>query len=165
MTRWAWVAAAMPLALSACAESRPAGGEEATEATAPAPTVGVSIAQPWVRDSAGRTGTAAVFMTITAAAGDRVLGGSSPVAEKTDLMTMRAEDGTIGMRYIDAIDLPAGKPVSLDPMGLHVWLEGLKQPLKAGETFPLMLEFERAGRQEVTVSVIEPAAAEPMQGM
>ena len=56
------------------------------------------------------------------------------MAEKTALMTMRAEDGTMGMRYIDAIDLPPGQPVSLDPTGLHVWLEDLRQPLKAGET-------------------------------
>ena len=39
------------------------------------------------------------------------------------------------------------------------------QPLKAGESFPLTLEFEKAGKREVTVSVIAPAAPAPMAGM
>jgi copper(I)-binding protein len=40
-------------------------------------------------------------------------------------------------------------------------LSDLNQPLKAGQSFPLSLEFEKAGRREVTVSVIAPAAAPP----
>jgi len=51
--------------------------------------------------------------------------------------------------------------VSLNPMGLHVWLVDLTQPLKAGQSFPLTLKFEKAGERQVTVSVIEPAATPP----
>lgn len=102
-------------------------------------------------------------MTLTSIAGDRLIGGSSPVAGKIDLMTMRAVDSTMGMRYIDAIELPAGKTVSLDPMGLHVWLENLKEPLVAGTTFPLTLEFEKIGTREVIVSVIGSADSPPSQ--
>jgi periplasmic copper chaperone A len=69
------------------------------------------------------------------------------------------------MKYLDAIDIPANTPVSLNPTGLHVWLAGLNQPLRAGETFPLALEFEQAGERQVIVTIIEPAAAAPMSGM
>jgi periplasmic copper chaperone A len=128
----------------------------------PAP---LEIADGWTRDSVGGTDNAAVFMTITSPEADRLVGASTPAAEKTDLMTMESDGGTMAMKYLEAIDIPAGEPVSLDPSGLHVWLADLDAPLKAGDTFPLTLEFETAGKREVTVSVIAPAAAAPMAGM
>ena len=47
------------------------------------------------------------------------------------------------------------------PGGLHVMLFGLKQPLKAGEHFPLTLEFEKAGKVEVQVQVESAEAQVP----
>ena len=100
-------------------------------------------------------------MTITSPAHDRLIAASAPVAKKTDLMTMTGGSGAMGMKYLEAIPIPAKEPVSLNPRGLHVWLAGLDQPLRAGQTFPLTLEFEKAGRHRVTVSIIKPAAAPP----
>jgi copper(I)-binding protein len=37
-------------------------------------------------------------------------------------------------------------------------LVGLKQPLKAGDSFPLTLTFEKAGKLDVTVTVEKSAA-------
>lgn len=121
----------------------------------------VQVDQAWTRDTVGRTANAAVFMTITASSPDRLTGASTPVAEETDLMTMTFDEGAMAMSYIDDIALPAGKPVSLDPGGLHVWLEGLKEPLKAGQSFPLVLRFDNAGEQRIEVSVVAPTAAGP----
>lgn len=125
----------------------------------------VEVKAVWARDTVGGTASAAVYMTITSPTADRLVGASTAVAAKTDLMTMTSAGGAMGMDYVQAIDLPAGKPVSLNSTGLHVWLAALKQPLKAGQSFPLTLKFEKAGEREVTVSVIEPAAAPPMPGM
>jgi copper(I)-binding protein len=128
----------------------------------PAP---LEVNEVWARDSVGSVANAAVFMTITSPAPDRLIAASTPVAKKTDLMTMEGEGGAMVMKYLDAIDIPADEPVSLNPSGLHVWLANLNGPLRAGQTFPLTLEFETAGRREVTVSIIEPAAAAPMSAM
>ena len=68
------------------------------------------------------------------------------------------------MKYLQGIDLPANTPVSLDPAGLHVWLANLNRPLKAGETIPLTLRFEKAGERQITVSVIAPSAPPPNSG-
>lgn len=116
-----------------------------------------------MRDTVGGTANAAVFMTITSPAADRLVAASAPatVASRTDLMTMRSDANTMAMIYLDAIEIPAGEPVSLNPAGLHVWLEGLVRPLRAGETFPLSLQFENAGRHDVNVTVIPPAAPMP----
>jgi copper(I)-binding protein len=76
-------------------------------------------------------------------------------------MTMGRGGNVTEMKYLQGIDVPANKPVSLDPGGLHVWLAQLNQPLKAGETFPLDLKFEKAGDRRVNVTVIKPADAPP----
>ena len=46
-------------------------------------------------------------------------------------------------------------------MGYHMMLVGLKKPLKEGDTFPMTLQFERAGKVDVKVYVQTPRA----QGM
>jgi copper(I)-binding protein len=125
---------------------------------------GVEVDNAWARDTVGSTANAAVFMTIASPTADRLVGASTPVAGKTDLMTMKGAGGTMAMTYLEGIDIPADAPVSLEPSGLHVWLAGLDAPLEAGQTFPLVLRFEKAGEQRVEVSVIAPAAAPPGAG-
>lgn len=125
----------------------------------------LEVKDAWTRDTVGRTVNAAIFMVITSQRGDRLVGASTSIAQKTDLMTIAGGNGAMEMKYVQGIDIPANKPVSLNPGGLHVWLAGLKQPLRAGQTFPLFLKFEKAGQRQVTVSVISPAAAPPMPRM
>lgn len=128
----------------------------------PAP---LSVTDAWARETMGNTESAAIFMTISSPQADRLIGAATPVAARTDLMTMEGDGGAMAMVYIDAIDIPANEPVSLDPMGLHVWLANLHEPLQAGDDFQLTLRFEKAGEQEVTVSVIAANAMPPMPGM
>jgi copper(I)-binding protein len=127
----------------------------------PAP---LEVKDAWVRETVGGTANAAVFMTIASPVPDRLVAAATPAAKTTDLMTMHGDGGTMEMKYLDRIDIPANEPVSLNPSGLHVWLADLTRPLKAGESFALVLQFEKAGRREVTVSVIAPAAAPPTAG-
>ena len=134
----------------------------AVAAGQPAPP---EVKDVWARDTIGGTANAAIYMTITSQVPDRLVAASTPVANKTDLMTMEGGSSAMEMTYLKGIDIPANKPVSLNPGGFHVWLASLKQPLKAGQTFPLTLTFEKAGRRAVTVSVIKPNAAPPMSGM
>lgn len=125
----------------------------------------LEVKDAWTRDTIGRTANAAIFMVITSQRSDRLIGAATPIAEKTDLMTITGGNGAMEMKYLKGIDIPANKPVSLNSSGLHVWLADLKQPLRAGQTFPLFLKFEKAGQRRVVVSVISPAAAPPMSGM
>jgi copper(I)-binding protein len=119
----------------------------------------------WARDTVGSTANAAVYMTITSPAADRLLAASTSAAAKTDLMTMQGDSSAMEMKYLKAIEIPANKPVSLNPTGLHVWLTGLKHPLVAGQTFPLTLTFEKSGQRKITVPIIKPGAPAPMTGM
>ena len=116
------------------------------------PAAKIEATDAWARATVAEQTSAAVFMTIASPTGDRLVGAATPVAGETDLMTMNSDDGAMAMAYVKDIALPANQPVSLDPSGLHVWLAELKQPLKAGE-------------QQVTVSIIAPAASPPMADM
>ena len=124
----------------------------------------LEVTDPWTRDTVGSVANAAIFMTITSPSADRLVSASTPAARKTDLMTMGHGGNVMEMKYLKGIDLPANKPVSLNPTGLHVWLANLNRPLKAGETFPLTLKFEQAGERKIEVPVIGPAAIPPGQG-
>ena len=68
-------------------------------------------------------------------------------------MEMRGQ--TMAMHQVQSIALPAGQTVKLGPGGYHVMLFGLKQQLKEGETVPMTLVVEDAGkkREEVKVEV------------
>jgi copper(I)-binding protein len=68
------------------------------------------------------------------------------------------------MRPLAGVDLPAGQKVTLKPGGMHIMLVGLRQPLKQGDSFPLTLSFEKAGRKEVTVAIQGPGAMGPQAG-
>ena len=57
------------------------------------------------------------------------------------------------MRRKTSLDIGANTIVKLQHSGLHIMLMGLKSPLKSGMTFPLTLNFEKAGSVEVTVTV------------
>ena len=74
--------------------------------------------------------------------------------------------GVMRMREIDGIALAPKAKLQMRPgSGTHLMLIGLKEPLKEGATFPMTLQFERAGTVEVNVVVQVPrarGASEPM---
>ena len=124
----------------------------------------IEVKNAWARATIGKHDVGAAYLTILSAVPDRLVAASTPVAAKADLMTMEGGSGAMKMRYLSAIEVPANRPVILNPDGLHVWLAGLKQPLKAGESFPLTLSFEKAGRRDVTVSIVKPGGRAPEGG-
>jgi copper(I)-binding protein len=71
------------------------------------------------------------------------------------------------MREMAAIDLAPGAKVALKPGGMHAMIEGLKQPLSEGKSFPLSLAFEKAGDIKIMVLIGKIGAMqhEHMKGM
>ena len=57
---------------------------------------------------------------------------------------------------VERIDLKAGEKIEMKPgQGYHIMLMGLKKPLKAGDSFPMQLSFRKAGKVQLTVTVME----------
>lgn len=121
----------------------------------------VAIAHPWARASLSvkaRNGAAYLAMRNSGSRTERLTGASTHVADRAELHAHETEGDVIGMRRVEAIEIPAGGTVELAPGGPHVMLMGLRTPLVKGMTFPLTLVFELAGEVDVDV-VIEAAAA------
>lgn len=125
-------------------------------AAAEATTVGpIRIDAPWVRPSLGNTSVSAAYMSIvdTGSEGDRLIEASSDVAEAVELHTHIKDGDVMKMRRVDAIEVPAGAGVGLEPGGHHVMLIGLKRRLTVGDEVTLTLTFERAGKVALTAPV------------
>ena len=127
-------------------------------------TVGdIEIGHPYAKPSLpGTTNGAAYFATLenTGNSADRLLRASTPMATRVELHTMAVDaQGVMRMREIDGIALAPHAKIQMRPgSGMHLMLIGLKEPLKDGARFPMTLEFEHAGKVDVTV-VVESANA------
>jgi periplasmic copper chaperone A len=130
-----------------------------------AQTADIKITDAWARATPGGAQTAAAYVTIESAAGDRLTGVSTPAAQKAEIHEMTMVGNVMNMRPVDGVDLPAGQAVTLKPGGYHIMLTGLAKPLREGDTFPLTLTFAKAGAREVTVSVAKIGAMGPGGGM
>lgn len=113
------------------------------------------VDQPWSRELPPNAPAGAAYFTLhnQGSAADRLIGASTPRAERSELHTHVHQNGLMKMMQIPAVELPSGEQVVFQPGGNHVMLFGLGKPLTAGEQFPLTLEFEKAGKVEVQVEV------------
>ncbi len=121
----------------------------------------IAVGEAWVREVApGRT-AAAVYLTITnrGSGDDRLLGADSPAAARARLHSSSKSGAVARMRPLaNGLEVPAGSVVELKPGGTHVMLEGLKQPLRAGETVDVAFTFARSGRRPIIIRVVPIAA-------
>ena len=128
----------------------------------------LTIEHPWSRATPNGA-TTAVGYTIIDNAGDtadRLLSATAEVATKVSQHSMTTENGVMKMREVtDGIVVPAHGSAALKPGGYHLMFEGLKHPLKQGESVPGTLVFEKAGTVPVTFKVEAIGTVDPHAGM
>ncbi len=133
----------------------------------------VAVSAPWARTSPAGASTGAAYLTLTAAQDDALVGASvdASVAAAVQIhaTTMAGHDtaghgsssgsgsatttGAMSMKPVERIELPKGKPVTLEPGGYHLMLVDLAQPLRRGGTVTLTLRFAVGGELSVGVPV------------
>jgi copper(I)-binding protein len=124
----------------------------------------ISIEKPFSRATPGGAKVAAGYMTITnkGAAADRLVSASSPAAGKVEIHEMKMQDGIMKMRELaGGLPIEAGNAAALAPGGNHLMLVELKAPLKPGDKVPVTLNFEKAGKVDVTLDVLAIGAPQP----
>lgn len=121
------------------------------------------VSHPWARASAPTARNGAAYLKIETGPGskDRLVGTRSPVAETVEVHETTLTDGIARMRRVPEIGIAPDHPVDFAPGGMHLMLMGLKNPLKEGDLFPLILTFEKAGDVAVDVIVESPGAMGP----
>lgn len=115
----------------------------------------VRVVNAWTRATVPGQKVAGVYMEILSPVDARLTGVSFHLARSTEIHSMKLENGTMKMRPLKSLDLPAGKPVKLEPGGLHVMLFDIERPLRSGEKLPMALQVEFAGQpmREIRIEV------------
>jgi periplasmic copper chaperone A len=145
-------------ALAACLFAAPVARAEEVKAG------DLVIAQAWSRATPGGAKVGGGYLTIEnkGTVPDRLIGGSSEAAGKVELHEMAMNNGVMTMRPLEkGLTIEPGTTVKLAPGGFHLMLMDLKAPLKQGDKLPITLEFEKAGKVQVSLDVQSVGAQAP----
>jgi len=123
----------------------------------------IEVRHPWTRATPPGAEVAAGYLEIrnTGKEPDRVIGASTPAAERVELHMTASEKGVMKMREVTSVEAPARKRQVLRPGGTHLMIVGLKKPFVKGQRIPLTLRFERAGDVHVELEVQVGGANKP----
>jgi copper(I)-binding protein len=120
----------------------------------------LTVSNPWARASAGAAPNGAAYLTIVNAGDqdDKLVAAETPAAARAELHTTIQEGDVMRMRPLEAVDIAPGASVTLAPGGMHLMLMGLTAPLEEGQSVPLTLTFEHAGKVTVEAMVMSAGA-------
>lgn len=152
------------LTLAACKPTQPPAPPAEPAVAEPAAPVAVykigalTISEARTRETPPNGTTTAGFLTIRndGSEPDRLLGASATAAAASvELHEMSSTaDGVMQMRALpDGLTIAPGSEVALAPGGVHLMLIGLNQTLVAGQTLPVELSFEKAGKLTVPLAI------------
>ena len=125
---------------------------------------GLRMEAPWARASLNGVRNGIVYGSIVNDGPDpvRLVGGSTPVAGRVEFHIHAMNGDIMTMKQLDSVDLKPGETAILKPGGLHIMLVDLKQPLKAGESFPMTLTSASGASIAVQVKILGATALGPV---
>lgn len=115
-------------------------------------TGSLELKHPWSARAPAVAPVLGGYVTIvnTGTRSDRLVGGTTSVAERLEIHESSIVDGIARMRLAkQGIEIPAGATLNLQPGGTHIMLVNPRQRPAEGEKFKATLEFEKAGSVEV----------------
>lgn len=87
---------------------------------------------------------------------DRLVGAHATIATEVQIHeTTIGEDGTMRMRPVDGLDLPADGELVLEPGGYHLMLVDVER-VEAGEEIDVSLIWENHAEMTIQVDVVAP---------
>jgi len=104
----------------------------------------VEVSDAWARATGQGQKNTGVFMNLTAKKATRLVGVKTDLASTAEVHEMKMDKDVMKMEIVKAVELPAGKTVSLKPGSYHVMLRDLKQPVDEDSHVVLTLLFEDA---------------------
>ncbi len=127
----------------------------------------IEIGSPWARASSGKAGTGGGFFTLTnkGKTPDRLVGATSPVAERVEIHAIKVVGSGLRMREREGgLAISPDTTLTLKPRGYHLLLIGLKTPLEEGARVAVTLTFEHAGSVDIdcVVAIAGPVGEETL---
>lgn len=115
----------------------------------------LTIGHPYSFEVPASARAAAGYLTVTNAgsAPDRLIGVEAEVGNPM-IHLSEEKDGIARMTHVEAVEIPPGQTVTLEPGGYHVMFMGLNgTPWTVGEKIPATLVFEKSGKVPVVFNV------------
>lgn len=120
----------------------------------------IKITEAWTHASAPDATTAEVYLNIhnTENAADTLTTVTTYASETTVIMVTEDEDvdGQHVQKEVPNLNIEGNKDIALRKNRTYILLKKLRQPLVAGEKFPITLTFAKAG-QVLEDVIIQPA--------
>jgi hypothetical protein len=115
----------------------------------------VKIEYAWLRPAAKGMNSALYFnLNNVSSKADALYKVTSKIAELVQLhATVKNDDGTMGMKEIKQIAIPANAVVKFEPGGYHVMLIKLKKRLRVNSKIEFTFYFKAGGKVKVTAVV------------
>ena len=114
----------------------------------------LSVRHPWTRAMSQGESVVPAYLEIrnTGMHPDRLIGASSPAAERVELMLVQ-EGQLVRQQEVLGLELPPRERLVLRPKASHLLFVGVARPLAKGDRVPLTLRFERAGELHIELEV------------
>lgn len=116
----------------------------------------VEIDSVWARATPPGSTVGSVYARVSATSADEIVGVDTPAAERVEIHATTEHAGTMQMRPVTTVALPANEVVEFKAGGLHLMLIGLRAPLAAGSAFPITFNFRSAAPITMQAKVIAP---------
>lgn len=116
----------------------------------------IAVSAIWTRAMLPGQPVGGGYFTVTnnGKSADRLLSVSTPDAGHAEIHSMVTKDNVMVMRPVeDGLEIPAGGAVELTPGHFHLMFMDVKKPFRKGDTIPVTLEFEKAGKVEIKMPV------------
>jgi len=118
----------------------------------------MEVSEAWVRATVPGQTVAAAYLTLRSPTSVQLVAVRSEIARRVEIHSSNMDEGTMRMRQMKSLAIPAGQSVTLTPMGTHLMLMDLRAPLKAGTQVLLELVIEEKGKRTTfkTNAVVKP---------
>lgn len=124
---------------------------------------GICVGDAWVRATPPGADNAAVYFTVVnkGQSADSLVSASSSITASAMVHRSVVTGGIAHMEMTGPLELNPGAHLNFAPIGYHLMLEGLKQPVTVGKTIAVTLNFARAGKLTFPVPVLSVTANGP----
>ncbi|MEM8599610.1 MAG: copper chaperone PCu(A)C [Bacteroidota bacterium] len=152
----------LAIVFAACTPPEAPPAEPATPPVEDAP---LTVENAWARPAAAG-GNSALYVTLVGgSAADTLVSAESAAVNVVEIHeSFETETGTMGMRPVEVLAVPAGETVALEPGGFHVMLIDATADLIVGERVAAVLTFSQTGPVSVMAQISETAPDGMMAG-
>ena len=113
----------------------------------------VTLKSAWLRPAAAGMGEAQAYVDIVSEADLELVGASTPVAKKVELVLVAMNNDPPEPKVVSTLPVPAGKTTRLAYRGSHLRLVEITKSFGNGTSVPLTLAFRSADGKDLNATV------------